>query len=216
MRIIERSLCKICNIRKPRRYCPGVVGDICSICCGTEREVTVRCPYDCSYLQEARRHEQPPIADPETFPNKDIRVSEQFLRDNEILLVLTGGALFQSALDTPGVTDNDVREALDAMVRTQRTRQSGLYYDTRPSNPIAASVQSAMLERIDEIGKKLASESGTTHVRDADLLGVLAFLQRLEIQHNNGRPLGRAFMDFLREFFPHEDAKAPSSPLIVT
>ena len=46
--------CRICDTRKPRRYCPGVTGDICSICCGNEREVTVDCPLDCPFLVEAR------------------------------------------------------------------------------------------------------------------------------------------------------------------
>ena len=50
--------CAICQIRRPRRFCPGVRGDICSLCCGTEREVTVNCPLDCEYLQEARKHEK--------------------------------------------------------------------------------------------------------------------------------------------------------------
>jgi hypothetical protein len=216
MRIIERPLCKICNIRKPRRYCPGVVGDICSICCGTEREVTVRCPFECPYLQEARRHEQPPTADPETFPNKDIRVNEQFLYENETLLLMTGSALLKAVLETAGATDSDVREALDAIVRTQRTRQSGLYYDTRPSNPIAASIQELAQENLEEARKQMAAQSGSAHIRDSDLLGIVVFLQRMAIQHNNGRPLGRAFIDFLREFYPHEDKRASSSPLIVT
>ncbi len=178
--------------------------------------MTVRCPFECPYLQDARRHEQPPIADPETFPNKDIRVNEEFLYRNEGLLLMTGTALLKAALDTSGATDNDVKEALDAMVRTQRTRQTGLYYETRPSNPLAASIQSLAQENLEQMQKEMAAQSGSAHVRDADLLGIFAFLQRLEIQHNNGRRMGRAFIDFLREFYPHPEANPPSSPLIVT
>ena len=79
--------CAICHIRKPRRFCPGVRGDICTICCGTEREVTVDCPWDCAYLQEARKHERSAQVNADGFPNQDIRVSEDFLRDHEPLLV---------------------------------------------------------------------------------------------------------------------------------
>ena len=43
--------CAICETRRPRRYCPGVRGEICAICCGTAREVTVDCPLDCPYLR---------------------------------------------------------------------------------------------------------------------------------------------------------------------
>jgi hypothetical protein len=216
MGIIERALCKICNKRKPRRYCPGVNGDICSICCGTEREVTVHCPFECPYLQEARRHEEPPIADTSTFPNQDIRVSERFLRDNEQLLMLVSVTLLKASLDTSGAVDNDVKEALDALVRTYRTLESGLYYESRPSNPIAASIQGSVQEELQKLRQEIAEKSGMHQIRDADVLGVFAFLQRMEIQQNNGRRLGRAFLDFLRVHFPLQDEPGPAQSLITT
>ena len=112
-------------------------GDICTTCCGTEREVTVDCPWDCAYLQEARKHERSAPVNPDGFPNQDIRVSEEFLRDHEPLLVATARGLMQAAFDTTGAVDLDVREALDALIRTYRTLQSGVYYETRPDNPLA-------------------------------------------------------------------------------
>ena len=39
-------------------------------------------------------------------------------------------------------------------------------------------------------------------VRDLDVLGILVMLQRIEFARNNGRPRGRAFLDFLRNEFP--------------
>ncbi len=192
--------CKICEVRRPRRYCPGVGGDICPLCCGNEREVTVNCPLDCVYLREARSREKLPDVDPRTFPNADIKISEDFLRRNEALLITTAAALARASLDTDGAVDTDTREALDSMIRTYRTLQSGLYYESRPDNILAASVQSGVKEAIEQLQQR-ATESGLT-IRDAEVLGVLAFLQRLGIQHSNGRPKGRAFIHFLQQFFP--------------
>jgi len=48
-------------------------------------------------------------------------------------------------------------------------------------------------------------------LRDADVLGALVFLQRLELQHNNGRRRGRAFVDFLRAYFPAQTQPAVAS-----
>jgi hypothetical protein len=48
----------------------------------------------------------------------------------------------------------------------------------------------------------MAAESGMQQLRDVDVLATLVFLQRLELQHNNGRLRGRAFFDFLRTYFP--------------
>jgi hypothetical protein len=200
--------CRICEKRRPRRYCPGVSGDICPICCGTEREVTVNCPLDCPYLQEARKYEKVPDVDPRQFPHSDIKVDEGFLQRNEALLILIASSLARVALTTEGAVDRDVKEALDTLVRTYRTLQSGLVYEVRPENPIAARIHAGVQEALQNMSARLAEHSQT--IRDADALGILAFLQRLEIQHNNGRPKGRAFIDFLTAFFP--PSPQPSRP----
>ena len=216
MGIIGRVLCKICEIRKPRRFCPGVEGEICSICCGTEREQTVHCPFECPYLQESRRHEQGPVLSEDSFPNKDIRVTDSFLRSNEPLLMMISGALTHAALTTPGALDLDVREALSALIRTYRTLQSGLYYETRPANALAATIQGRVQEEITKLREQVAKETGIHQIRDADILGVLAFLERLAIQHDNGRRLGRAFLHFMLGYFAQQggEPNPPASPLI--
>jgi hypothetical protein len=178
-----------------------VRADICTICCGNEREQTVHCPLDCEYLREARRRERAPIVNPDTFPNQDIRVSEQFLREHEMLLLFVAVDLLQAALTIPNVVDSDVADTLDALVRTYRTLQSGFYYQSRPANLLAAAIYDRMQAAIEEYRKGLAERSRPP-VRDADLLGMFVFLQRMEIQQRNGRRLGRAFIDFLREHFP--------------
>jgi hypothetical protein len=211
--------CAICRTRKPRRFCPGVNGDICTLCCGAEREVTVTCPYDCPFLQEARRHEHTEPVDPKTFPNQDIRISEEFLGEHEALLVVAMTSLALGAMETPGAVDRDVRDALDALIRTQRTLQSGVYYESRPENKLADRIFSEAQKGLEEFRKKEHEDLGLTHTRDSDVLGVLVFLQRLELDRSNGRPRGRAFLDSLRGFLSDVDGGAPQttpeSPLIV-
>jgi hypothetical protein len=210
-------LCAICHTRRPRRFCPGVRGDICSMCCGTEREVTVDCPLDCIYLRDARKHDKVEPTDPHNFPNQDVRVTEEFIRDRESLLLFLARTVLDAAFATPGAADFDVREALDALTRTYRTLQSGVYYETRPANPIAANICRLVQTGIDEFRKQEPERGGMTHTRDADILGLLVFLQRLELDNNNGRKRGRAYLDFLRGFFPDQPGEqAPvSSSLIV-
>jgi hypothetical protein len=210
--------CAICEIRRPKRFCPGVRGDICSICCGTEREVTVDCPLDCEYLQDARKHEKAGAAvNPDEFPNRDIRVTEDFLRTHEGLVTAVAQAVASAGLSVPGAVDFDVREALDALVRTYRTLQSGVYYETRPSPGIPNQIFSLVQDGIAEIRRTEQERSGLARTRDAEILGTLAFLQRLELDRNNGRKRGRAFLDFLRGFFPDSAPLTPTagSSLIV-
>jgi hypothetical protein len=203
--------CKICETRKPRRHCPGVGADICSICCGNEREVTVNCPLNCEYLMEARLHEKLQPVNPEQVPNQDIRVSEDFLREHEPLLIFMGAKLLDASLETAGAVDSDVREALDSLIRTYRTLQSGLYYESRPNNLVAAAIHQKIQDAIQELRKEL-SEKGSTAIRDAEILGVLVFLERVGMHQNNGRPKGRSFIDYLRAHFPQKQENPRTFP----
>ena len=79
---------------------------------------------------------------PISFPNRDIRVTDEFLHENEELLVYFGRNLLAAALDTQDAVDNDVREALESLIRTYRTLESGVYYESRPQNPLAGAIYS--------------------------------------------------------------------------
>ena len=195
------SACTLCEKRRPQRWCPGVREEICARCCGEEREVTINCPFECEYLQEARRREKPPNRDPRTLPNADIRVTEQFLEENEWLLAQVSRLLLTAATESSGVVDDDVQEALEAMIKTLRTRESGLIYETRPNNPYAGVIQQRVQAGIEEVRRQEAKSTGVHTIRDKGVLGVLVFLQQLAFRVNNGRRRGRAFLDFVRTNF---------------
>jgi len=207
--------CAICQIRRPRRYCPGVNGDICSICCGTEREVTVSCPLDCPYLEEARKHDRPAPLDEEQIPNREIRITEEFLAEHESLLTAAGEALLAAGLGTPGVSDFDVRDALAGLIRTYQTRESGLYYESVPENALAGQIFRHLQEALAEFRQEETENMGMARTRDTDVLAILVFLQRLELDRNNGRRRSRAFLDFLRGIYPvPPGSPAGGSPLL--
>ena len=210
--------CAICRTRRPRRFCPGVRGEICSLCCGTEREVTVECPLDCEFLREGRRHEKTPARAAAEFPNRDIQVSEKLLRDNELLLTYLSLTIFQTAMGVPGVVDHDVLEALDGLIRTYRTLESGVYYESRPDNLLAGSIYTAVQGGLAEYRSAEQRELGLTKTRDADVLGLLVFLQYFALDRDNGRRRGRAFLDALREFHPPapepSGSSSPSSAIL--
>jgi len=206
--------CKICETRKPRRHCLGVGGDICSICCGAEREVSINCPLDCPFLAEARLHEKFAEIPREQVPNLDVPLNEKFLREHEPVMLFLGSELLAASLTTSGAVDSDVREALDSLIRTYRTLQSGLYYETRPNNPVAAAIHQKIQESVEALRKKM-SEKGAGAIRDAEVLGLLVFFERIGISHNNGRPRGRSFIDHLRAHFPQKQQDATPTPSLI-
>jgi hypothetical protein len=209
--------CAICRTRRPRRFCPGVTGEICTLCCGAEREVSVDCPLDCEFLREAHKHEKPQPIDPETLPNRDVAVSEDFLRDHEEFLVFLGSSLARAAVSNPAVVDFDIREALAASIRTFRTLQSGLLYESLPANPLAAGLCHALQDAAAEFRQAEAERLGMHKTGDSAALALLVFLQHFEMSYNNGRRKGRAFLDALLDFYPAEPESEPpaSSSLLL-
>ena len=127
-------VCKICGKRRARRYCLAVNSDICSICCGTEREVSLTCPLECEYLRDAHKHEKPLPFEPWEVSHSEIDVSEEYLAEHEDLLLFCAFALLQAGLRTEGVIDSDMIDALEALIRTYQTLASGIFYETKPEN----------------------------------------------------------------------------------
>src|ERR1700678_877267 len=112
--------CAICRTRRPRRACPGIHADICAVCCGREREVTVTCPFSCVYLQVARKLQPSAEFDAAVMGNPDITVTAEFLESHPELMLAANGALGMAAAQN-GAVDSDVREALASLIQTYRT-----------------------------------------------------------------------------------------------
>lgn len=211
----EPILCKICGKRRARRYCPAVQGEICPICCGTEREVSLSCPLECEYLREAHRHEKPlPVSENE-LSNRDIVVSEEFIRTHEELLLFCIYSLVQAAIRTPGAIDADVMAALEALIQTRRTLDSGLVYETRPENSVAAALQRAFTASLDDYQKLRVEREGLSAPRNSELLAIFVFLHRIGQQNQNGRPRGRMFLDLLRQMTPDVGVEERASSIIL-
>jgi hypothetical protein len=213
--------CAICNIRKQRRSCPAVHGEICTICCATEREQTIDCPLDCSYLREAHEHEKAAELDIASVPNQDIEITEEFLEENQILMAFVAVALFEGAMQSKGATDWDIREALAALVAGYRALHNGLYIETRPVNPYAGAIADRLHKQIAAVTEEEKKSGGGGTIRDSAILAILAFFQRLEYSRNNGRKRSRAFLDLLSGFYqPGQNdeenlVESPDEPRII-
>lgn len=112
--------CVICEIRKEKRFCPAVHGRICPQCCGEQREVTLDCPSDCPYLQQAREHEKPrstDTLDPAAL-FLQVELEDQFLYDHEHLIMGLGYALARSARTDRILHDRDLIAGLTALARS--------------------------------------------------------------------------------------------------
>src|SRR5580658_4615458 len=80
--------CPICHLRKEKRFSLALHDRICAQCCGEQREVTLDCPSECPYLQQARQHEKPReftgVLPEEMFPA--VEIGQEFLAMHEPLV----------------------------------------------------------------------------------------------------------------------------------
>jgi hypothetical protein len=144
--------------------------------------------------------------------DSDIEVTEEFVRQQEELLLFSIYSLLQAAVRTPNAVDTDALEALAALIKTHRTAESGLIYESRPENSVAAALQRAFSASLADYEKVRSERESLTQLRSQDILGVLVFLRRFGQQNLNGRPRGRLFLDLLRRMTPEQgiDERAPS------
>lgn len=194
--------CVLCQQRSARRECPGVHGSICAICCGEQREVTIECPLDCVYLQDAHRHELGKHEPPAEIPYAGHDVSNDFLREKEPFIGSLALRLLEYAMENRVAVDADLRAALDALIRTYQTASSGLVYETLPEGPLRVGLYRGLQDFIAKWREAETQRAGLSSLRDGDVLRSLVFLARLSLMHDNRRPRGKAFLTFLRHAFP--------------
>jgi len=192
--------CAICEKRKEKRFCLAVHGQICAQCCGEQREVTLECPSECVYLQQARQHEKPRAA--EDFQSAElflkVEMEDRFIIEHEHLLMGLSYALAKCVRADRSLSDRDLIAALTALAKSAETRaNSGLHYEAPPTNPAQQSVSTAVQKMLSDYRAIETQEMGYSRLRDAQELQMLVFLVRTAHSRSSGRPRSRAFADFL-------------------
>jgi len=206
--------CAICVSRKEKRFCPEVHGRICPQCCGEQREVTLDCPSDCVYLQQARQHERPRSLEAldrnALFPN--VEIGEQFLYEQEHLILGLSFALAKSAKADRRIRDSDLLSALTTLAgRYETLATSGLHYESAGTNIVHQAIAAEVQNMVKEYREAEQKHTGHTRLRDSDVLRALVFLLRMGLTRTSGRPKARAFVEFLFQQFP-EPQSAIAAP----
>lgn len=186
------------------------------MCCGTEREASIDCPADCSYLVASRQYDRERReVDWSQVPFSDIKVPASVVREHEGLLLALSYAICAYAKDNPWVADADVLASLQALAEAYRTLSTGIYYERPPDHRLQRGLYEALKAAIDEYKKGERRGLGAISVRDAEVRDALIFLTQLGATRTNGRPKGRAYLDFLRTQFKKEEFAKPASNIVL-
>jgi DNA-binding transcriptional LysR family regulator len=209
--------CTICGKRKAVRYCPAKGERICAVCCGTEREVTIDCAVDCSYLLAAHRYEDEhrrPV--PADTPLLDVSLPQDVVYTHQKLIAALTFSIAKFCASQPAATDPDVLAALQAVAETHKTMISGIFYEQPPRSPLPRELYAAVMALLAEIKKQQAEKTGFAALKDSQIFHALVFLYRMGLLRTNSRPKSRRFIEFLRAQFPQsQELKKKESRIIV-
>jgi hypothetical protein len=218
--------CPLCGQRKARRACPALGQNICTVCCGTKRLITIACPADCPYLVSARDHPPARVVRQQEDDLAWVARSMQDLNDRQAHLffsVLTFLARYSSTSSRQGglasdvysmpslesVSDEDVTEAFAAMAATYETASRGVFYEHRPQGLAAERLVTELKPLLAEAGKG----GGSVFERDAAVV-----LRRVEAatRQRMADSIGtrRAFLDLIGRVVraPSESDRTPGEP----
>jgi hypothetical protein len=209
--------CPICEKRKPERYCPAKGEKICAVCCGTEREVTIACTPDCSFLLAAHRYEnEHPRNIPADTPLLDVQFSSDIVHTNQPLLTGLAFAVAKFASAQPALTDPDALAAIQALAETTRTLSSGIYYEKPPEASAPRALYAELVQFLTEAKRQQVERPGFAPIKDSEVFALLVYLYRMGLYHSNGRPRSRRFLEFLRSQFPQSpELRREESRIIV-
>lgn len=209
--------CPICEKRRAERFCPAKAEKICAVCCGKEREVTIDCPSDCTYLISAHRYESDHPRDiPADTPLLDETIPQDVVHTHQQLMAATAFSIAKFCAAQPSAVDNDILAALEALAQTYKTLSSGLIYEKPPQAPLPAELYAVLIAFLNEIKKQQAEWATSASFRDTEIFYLLVFLYRMGLLRTNGRPRSRLFIEFLRGQFPQApELKREESRIIV-
>jgi hypothetical protein len=209
--------CPICEKRKAVRFCPAKGEKICAVCCGTEREISIDCPVDCTYLVAAHRYEDEHQRElPADTPLLDVNLPQDVVHIHQNLMSALAFTIAKFCASHPTVTDLDVLPAIQALAETYRTLGSGIYYEKPPAAPLSHELYAGLTSFLTEVKQQQQDRAGFAATKDADIFYLLVFLYRMGLLRTNGRSRSRRYVEFLRGQFPEApELKREESRIIV-
>ena len=184
------------------------------MCCGREREVSIDCPSDCSYLAAAHRYEDQHQRElPADTPLLDAKIPQDVIYMHQNFLSGLAFVVAKFAATHPETADPDVLAAVEALAGTHKTLSSGILYEKPPAAPLPRELYAALAAFVAEARQEATRAgaspnsssvalSGGSAIKDAELFALLVFFYRMGLLRTNGRPRARRFIEFLRGQFP--------------
>ena len=206
-------MCPLCSARAGKRYCPAKDTRICSVCCGTKREIEIDCPSSCTYLKASRSYElEKPIVDSELM-NKIRKYDNSFVERFQYVLETINRGVSEDRMTSPLLVDNDVIEVYKSLAATMKTLSSGIYYESLPDSAVRVSLFRRLKDAIDELMQPDAASDHPT-LKASEAVDVLDFVTLAAQMNSSVRPRSRQYLDWIAETFGYPQARQQSGLII--
>jgi hypothetical protein len=211
--------CPSCGERKGRRSCPAIGRQICTVCCGTKRQVEIRCPSDCPYLTTARQHPPAVVQRRRERQGRFLATVVDGLTQGQyqLFLLLQIAVAGHAARTAPGPRDRDIADAAGALAATYETASKGIIYEHHAAGLPAQRLVADLRAAVEAVGRE-----GRVP-RDADLAAALRRTERAAREAEREFGGEEAYRDLLADLFPAAGdqpapgaaADAPASPRLI-
>jgi len=154
-------LCPSCGVRRARRDCPALNSTICTVCCGTKRQVEIACPSHCGYLSTAREHPPAVVRRRQEHDVAQLLPTIRHLTERQYQLFF----LFHSVIvrfkpaGLSRLVDSDVAEAAAAVAATLETSVRGVIYEHTPPGLPAQALATELTTTLTQIREQGATIS---------------------------------------------------------
>ena len=189
--------CPLCEGRKAKRFCPAKSTQICPVCCGEKRESEITCPADCVYLQTGREYETERLARRSPSLARTPRLWEPaFLQRYYGITLSIWNILSEQRGRMVEIVDQDLQLALEGLLKTYRTLESGIYYDHAPASYSAKSIYEAVKAYLDKTHSSL--DESVPRLKVSEILDCLQLQKELFDAISLPRPKSRAYLDHIQ------------------
>lgn len=186
--------CATCGGGKAKRQCPALGRAICPTCCGSKRQVEIRCPSDCGWLRTSLAH---PHAARLRQQELDAGMVVPLLRGLDdggyaVLMACLSAAVAHRGEADPAPLDVDLEQAAEALAATAETAQRGVLYEHQPTGPVAARLARAMSSPLAE-----AAEAGVKRLEASTAVAMRRVAEAVRDFRRQGPSAPDAYLDFL-------------------
>jgi hypothetical protein len=205
--------CPLCAERSAKRFCPAKGEEICSVCCGTHREIDIDCPGSCVHLKAGQSYESERKPIDSSLLSRVQSFGTPFVQQYGPILAVLGQAVTEERRANNWLVDSDVAEVYRALGATMKTLASGIYYESIPEGPIRQALFRRLKSILDSLMEPTDPQSRPLRV--SEVSNILDFLSLTVALNSSGRPKSRQYLDWIAAASGAAPPAAEPSRLII-